>query len=234
MLGNQLMSNLKMIIVSALWAGLWAGLLLTAVQRLQVIPTLLQAEVYEQQATANHSPTDDQTHQHDWQPQNGWERTFFTALANISLAVGFALLLGAASTLRGGIGGWRNGLLWGLAGYAIFFIAPSLGLPPELPGTEAADLNARQLWWLMTVFDTAVGLWLLFFAKTPTNKLFGTVLLISPHAIGAPQPELHGSVAPAELNATFIAATAFANAVFWLALGGIMGLFSAKNQGVNN
>jgi cobalt transporter subunit CbtA len=229
------LSNLKMIIVSALWAGLWAGLLLTAVQQFQVIPALLQAEVYEQQAAINHSHADGQTHAHEaesWQPQNGWERTFFTALANISLAVGFALLLGAASTLRGGIGGWRNGLLWGLAGYGIFFVAPSLGLPPEIPGTEAANLNARQLWWLMTVFDTAVGLWLLFFAKTKLNKLFGIVLLISPHTIGAPQPDLHSSVAPVELTNTFIAATAFANAVFWLALGGLMGLFSSKNPAV--
>lgn len=228
------MSNLKMIIVSALWAGLWAGLLLTAVQRFQVIPTLLQAEVYEQQAAAHHAHADESAHQHDWQPTNGWERTFFTAIANISLAVGFALLLGAASTLRGGIGSWRNGLLWGLAGYGIFFVAPSLGLPPEVPGTEAADLNDRQLWWLMTVFDTALGLWLLVFAKTHLNKLFGAVLLISPHVIGAPQPEIHGSAAPAELSATFIAATAFANAVLWLALGALMGWFSNKNQAVKN
>ena len=230
------LSNLKMIIVSALWAGLWAGLLLTAVQRIQVIPSLLQAEMYEQQA-ANHVHADGQTHAHEtesWQPQNGWERTFFTAIANISLAVGFALLLGAVGTLRGGIGGWRNGLLWGLAGYGIFFVAPSLGLPPEVPGTEAANLNARQLWWLMTVFDTAVGLWLLFFAKTKLNKLFGAVLLISPHVIGAPHPDLHGSTAPAELSATFIAATVFANAVFWLALGGLMGWFSGKKQAVKN
>ena len=230
------LSNLKMLIVSALWAGLWAGLLLTAVQRIQVIPSLLQAEMYEQQA-ANHVHADGQTHSHEaesWQPQNGWERTFFTAVANISLAVGFALLLGAVGTLRGGIGGWRKGLLWGLAGYAVFFVAPSLGLPPEVPGTEAANLNARQLWWLMTVFDTAVGLWLLFFAKTHTNKLLGVVLLISPHVIGAPQPEIPGSVAPAELSAAFIVATAFANAIFWLALGALMGLFSAKNKAVKH
>ena len=230
------LSTLKMLIVSALWAGLWAGLLLTAVQRIQVIPTLLQAEVYEQQA-ANHSHADNQTHTHEaesWQPQNGSERTFFTAVANISLGVGFALLLGAVGTLRGGIGGWRNGLLWGLAGYAAFFVAPSLGLPPEVPGTEAANLNARQLWWLMTVFDTALGLWLLVFAKTHLNKLFGAVLLISPHVIGAPQPEIHGSVAPAELAHSFIVASAFANAVFWLALGGLMGWFSGKKQAVKN
>jgi len=141
-------------------------------------------------------------------------------------------LLGAASTLRGGIGSWRNGLLWGLAGYAIFFVAPSLGLPPEVPGTETANLNDRQLWWLMTVFDTAAGLWLLVFSKTNLNKLFGAVLLISPHIIGAPQPGAPGSAAPAELANTFIAATAFANAIFWLALGGLMGLFSKKNQAV--
>jgi cobalt transporter subunit CbtA len=231
------LSNLKMIIVSALWAGLLAGLLLTAVQRIQVIPSLLQAEVFEQQMVINHSYADGQTHQHEaesWQPQNGWERTFFTAVANISLGVGFALLLGAAGTLRGGIGHWRNGLLWGLAGYAVFFVAPSLGLPPEVPGTEAADLNDRQLWWLMTVFDTALGLWLLVFSKTHLNKLFGAVLLISPHTIGAPQPEIHGSIAPAELTHSFIVASAFANAVFWLALGGLMGLFSGKNQAVNH
>ena len=226
------LSTLKMLIVSALWAGLWAGLLLTAVQRIQVIPTLLQAEVYEQQAAADHAHADESAHLHDGQPQNGWERTFFTAVANISLGVGFALLLGAAGTLRGGIGSWRNGLLWGLAGYAVFFAAPSLGLPPEVPGTEAADLNDRQLWWLMTVFDTALGLWLLVFATNNLNKLFGVVLLISPHVIGAPQPEIPGSVAPAELSAAFIAATAFANAVFWLALGALMGLFSGKNKAV--
>ena len=114
--------------------------------------------------------------------------------------------------------------------YLIFFVAPSLGLPPEVPGTEAANLKDRQLWWLMTVFDTAAGLWLLVFSKTKLNKLFGAVLLISPHSIGAPQPEVHSSAAPAELAHTFIIATAFANAVFWLALGGLMGLFSRKNQ----
>ena len=233
------LSNLRMIVVSALWSGLWAGLLLTAVQSIQVIPTLLQAEVYEEKAAtgiSNHSHADSgdsQTHQHEaeaWQPRNGWERTFFTAVANVSLGVGFALLLGAASTIRGGISTWRNGLFWGLAGYVIFFAAPSLGLPPEVPGTEAAYLKDRQIWWLMAVFDTAIGLWLLALAKTMQNKLLGLLLLVSPHLIGAPQPDVHGSAAPVELANTFIVATAFANAVFWLALGSLMGLFSGKNQ----
>jgi len=94
----------------------------------------------------------------------------------------------------------------------------------------AADLEARQLWWLMTVFDTALGLWLLVFAKTKLNQLFGAVLLLSPHVIGAPQPEVQGSLAPAELASTFIMATAFANALFWLTLGALMGLMSHQNK----
>lgn len=226
--------------VPALWSGLLAGLLLTSVQSIQVIPALLQAEVYEEQAASKSMPNhthadheDGQMHQHevdDWQPRNGWERTFFTGVANISLGIGFALLLGAASSIRGGISHWRSGVLWGLAGYAIFFVAPSLGLPPEVPGTTTANLNDRQLWWLMAVFDTATGLWLLVFAKTMQNKLLGSLLLASPYFIGAPQPDVHGSAAPVELAHAFITATAFTNAVFWLALGSLMWLFSRKNQ----
>jgi cobalt transporter subunit CbtA len=230
------LSHFRMMVASALWSGLWAGLLLTAVQSIQVIPTLLQAEVYEERAAAPHSDSAaTQTHQHEdeaWQPPNGWERTAYTAVANISLAVGFALLMGAASNLRGGISHWRNGLLWGLAGYAVFFVAPSLGLPPEVPGTEAAALKDRQLWWLMAVFDTAFGLWLLCFAKTKANKLLGLVLLVAPHWIGAPQPDVRSSAAPVALAQSFITATTLANAVFWLALGGLMGLFLSKHQAV--
>lgn len=230
------LSHFRMMVVSALWSGFWAGLLLTAVQSIQVIPTLLQAEVYEERAATlpahTHSESEvTHTHQHEtWQPQNGWERTAYTAVANISLAVGFALLLGAASNLRGGISHWRNGLLWGLAGYTVFFVAPSLGLPPEVPGTEAAALKDRQLWWLMAVFDTAFGLWLLCFANTKANKLLGLALLVAPHWIGSPQPDVHSSAAPIALTQSFITATTLANAVFWLALGGLMGLFLSKHQ----
>jgi predicted cobalt transporter CbtA len=62
-------------------------------------------------------------------------------LANVSMAVGFALMLVAAFALSGRRITWRSGLLWGLAGYGVFFVAPSLGLPPEVPGTLAAPLQ---------------------------------------------------------------------------------------------
>ncbi len=221
------LTTFRELVTAALWTGLLAGLLLTAIQQIQVIPALLKAEVYEQNATV--VPDAGTSHEHSaWQPENGWERTFFTTVANISLGVGFALLMGAIMHLRTRPDNWRIGLLWGLAGYLTFFVAPSLGLPPEVPGTEAANLEDRQTWWLITVLDTGFGLWLLAFAKTRTNQFFGAVLLAAPHLIGAPQPEVPSSAAPAELAHSFITATVFANAVFWLALGGLMARFYKK------
>jgi cobalt transporter subunit CbtA len=222
------LTTFRELVTAALWTGLLAGLLLTAIQQIQVIPTLLKAEVYEENAAVLSNPGN--SHEHtDWQPANGLERTFFTSAANISLGVGFALLMGAIMCIRNRPDNWHIGLLWGLAGYLTFFIAPSLGLPPEVPGTTAAKLEDRQTWWLLTALDTGFGLWLLAFAKTRTNKFFGAVLLAAPHLIGAPQPEIHLSTAPVELAQSFITATVFANAVFWLAIGGFMGRFYKKN-----
>ncbi len=222
------LTTFRELVVAALWTGLLAGLLLTAVQQIQVIPTLLQAEVFEADVAV--SSTENSHEHHEWQPENDWERTFFTGVANISLGVGFALLIGSVMCLRGRPANWRTGLLWGLAGYVTFFVAPSLGLPPEVPGTEAAKLADRQSWWLITVLDTGFGLSLLAFALTRTNKFFGAVLLAAPHLISAPQPEVHSSAAPAELVQAFIVATVFANAVFWLAIGGLMGQFYKKES----
>lgn len=226
----------KKIASAAALAGLLAGLLLTGLQRIHVIPAILEAEVHEQAAapspsiahsTQSSAQHGDEHHHHgyDWEPANGLERTAFTALANVSVAVGFALLLGAAMLLRGGASGWCVGLLWGAAGYAVFFLAPSIGLPPELPGTEAASLAKRQLWWLLTVAATAAGVALLIVPRNWKLRIAGFVLLGIPHLVGAPQPEVHGSTAPIDLANSFIYATAITNAVFWLALGGLTGFF---------
>lgn len=225
-------SVLKQIVSAAAVTGILSGLLLTAVQQIQVVPLIRQAEVYEQTAAAaSHSshenPAGGREHA-AWQPANGWERTLFTAIANIVLALGFALLLGAAISLCGKTIDWRAGLLWGIAGYVVFFVAPSLGLPPEVPGTAAAQLHDRQTWWLMTTVFTAAGLSLLVFAQTWSIKIMGAVLLGVPHLIGAPQPAIHRSAAPAELAIAFKYASAIANAVFWLSLGGLIGLFHKK------
>lgn len=238
------LGGFKKIASAAALAGLLAGLLLTGLQQMHVAPAILKAESFEKaaasgssaaeismQAVAGHEHDhehDDHDHGDEWAPENGVERTAFTALTNVSVAVGFALILGAVMFLRGGSIGWRTGLLWGAAGYLIFFVAPSVGLPPELPGTESAPLLERQQWWLLTAMATAVGMSLAAFVRNRVLKIIGIVLLVIPHLLGAPQPAVHGSAAPVELVQGFIYATAIANAVFWLALGALIGFFHKR------
>lgn len=226
------MAAFKKIVSVAALAGLLAGLLLTAVQQIQVVPLILDAETHEQATeTANPAKRINAPAEHEhgaWQPENGWERDLFTASANIVVALGFALLLGAAVALRGAKLNWRTGLLWGLGGYAVFFVAPSLGLPPEVPGTQAAELAHRQAWWVATSVFTAAGLASMVFSGRGAIKILGAALLIVPHLIGAPQPEVHGNTAPAELAQAFVIATFIANAVFWLGLGGLFGFFHRR------
>ncbi|QBQ39217.1 hypothetical protein E1742_01320 [Pseudoduganella plicata] len=244
------------IVATGAAAGIVAGLLLTGVQHLQVTEIIRTAETYEVAAEAKpvaahtHTHTHEQAHEHEhahedahkdghkdghkhggWQPEPGFERTAFTALADVSMAVGYALLLSAVLTLRGKDSNWRQGLLWGAAGYAVFFIAPSLGLPPELPGTQAAPVVARQAWWLCAAGGMAAALALLVWGRHWSLKVLAVVLLAVPHLVGAPQPAVHGGVAPPELARAFIVASALANAAFWLALGALTGHFHHRFNG---
>jgi cobalt transporter subunit CbtA len=133
----------------ALCAGLLAGIFATAAHQLGTVPLILKAEVYEKAAenppatVHEHVPA---AHEHAvaWEPEDGIERTAYTLLADLLTGIGFALLLAAGLMLRGGEITWRDGLFWGLAGFVTFTLAPGLGLPPELPGTEAAPLLQRQ------------------------------------------------------------------------------------------
>src|SRR5947199_99021 len=105
--------------------------------------------------------------------------------------IGFALvLIGGVALAR--LGGYtidaRRGLIWGAAGFVVFALAPAIGLPPELPGMEAAALVARQQWWFLTAAATAGGLGLIIFAKPAALRVVGIVLIVLPHLIGAPAP----------------------------------------------
>lgn len=156
----------------------------------------------------------------DWEPENGWQRSGSTLVANILIAIAFSLLLMAAFSLRPGLQ-WPEGLLWGLGGYAAFFALPALGLPPEVPGSFTADLVSQQAWWLLTALFSGVGLALIALQRPWAWKILGALLVIAPHLLGAPQPEVHGGMAPATLADAFIWRVALVNAVFWILLGGL-------------
>ncbi|PJI48515.1 MAG: cobalt transporter [Pseudomonas sp.] len=221
---------IKRIAQTAGFAGLIAALVLTVVQLLWVSPLILKAETYEKSEPAvalveehSHEHADGAAagHHHDaqaWEPEDGWQRILSTTGGNLVVAVGFALMLAGLFTLREP-GRTSEGLLWGLAGFAVFTLAPSLGLPPEVPGTAAADLSLRQTWWIGTAASTAAGLALLAFGRHWALRIVGLALLVVPHVIGAPQPEVHSSLAPESLAHEFILASLITNAVFWVALG---------------
>lgn len=177
------------------------------------------------------------THEHDhhhdanaWKPADGLQRTLFTLTSNVVMGVAYALLLIGVYTVWRRPNGLAQGLLFGLAGFAVFFAAPGLGLPPELPGTEAAALAARQQWWIGTAVATALGLALLFVPnplftrKRWLLRAVGIIVLAAPHLVGAPHLATETSLAPTELQNHFRIATAVCNAIFWLLLGAISAL----------
>jgi cobalt transporter subunit CbtA len=221
------MSLFRRIVFAAALAGLAAGGLLTLVHSLTVVPLIQQAETYEQAAEQKKAEAAGSAHQHAgdkaWEPE-GLERTLYTGLFDVLAGIGFGLLLAAGYALRGAANA-KQGLLWGLGGFAAFSLAPALGLPPALPGTEAAELASRQIWWLSTVALTAVGLSLAAFASHWALKLAGLALIVVPHAVGAPQAVEPGGAAPAELQHQFIMASLVANGMFWIVLGAATGYF---------
>jgi len=235
------MDYFRNIVVVAALAGVLAGLGMTVAQQLTTVPLVLKAEVYEEQAAS--APAHDRgdavrapAHSHDhgaegeegWSPADGFERTLFTLLANIVTGVGFALLLIAASELFGGIRDWRQGVFWGLAGFAVFTLAPGLGLPPELPAMPAAELGARQLWWVATVLSAAIALGLLFYGRSVIAVLAAIALLVVPHLIGAPQPASYETPIPEGLHHSFVVAVVLTTLLFWVLLGGLAGLFRGR------
>lgn len=220
------MSTLNRMLISAGISGVTAAVLLSLMQIQWVTPLIIAAETYEVAAEATehvHAAETAVGHEHAedvWQPEDGWQRTLATISSNILVAIGFASMLVGAYQLRP-LSRWTTGLSWGMAGFTVFFAMPSLGLPPELPGTVAADLLARQYWWLGTVCVTSIGLGLLFLQGHKILKLAGALLLLMPHLIGAPQPAMAESLAPEALQIQFILASALSNLLFWLALGGL-------------
>lgn len=227
---------IKRIAQTAGFTGLLAALLLTLLQSFWVSPLILQAETFEKSepVAVHEHAAGVAAHSHDaeaWEPENGWQRVVSTTGGNLVVAVGFALMLAGLYTLRAPTK-TSQGLLWGLAGYATFVLAPTLGLPPELPGTAAADLASRQTWWIGTAASTAAGLALIVFSRHWLMKLLGVAILAVPHVIGAPQPEVHSMLAPEALEARFKIASQLTNVAFWLALGLISAwLFRRKSAG---
>ncbi|RWC55396.1 CbtA family protein [Mesorhizobium sp.] len=245
------MNLFRNVVFIAAIAGLVAGVVLACMQAYATVPLILKAEVYEQAggghshdhaaapaatdttAMSTEAPAEAAAPAEDegWAPADGFERFAFSVLANIVTGIGFALILVAVSEFAGGIGNWRRGVFWGLAGFAVFTLAPGLGLPPELPAMPAADLTQRQIWWWATVAATAAGLGLIAFRKSLPLAILAVALIVTPHIVGAPQPGSYETAIPEGLHHQFVVAVTVTNLVFWVVLGAVVGVVRGRFTG---
>jgi cobalt transporter subunit CbtA len=237
---------------TGLLAGFLAGLLIAGLQHFTTTPLIIAAEVYENQGAQPHvhpsaapagtfgearlilvhSEHDQAAEgQSEWAPADGIERTFYTSTVTVATAVGFALMLLAGMLAAGDrIDRWQ-GLMWAAAGFVVTGLAPSLGLPPELPGMSAADLVERQTWWIGTAAATAAALWLLLRSRSTALQAAGLVLLIVPHVFGAPHPgQVEAGAVPAELAARFAATSLAVHAALWAVTGFLAGWLWERNE----
>lgn len=196
-------------LMTGLLAGIAAGVVLSVIYMGKIQPMILAAEIYEQGM--------------DHAAAAPFMRYFDTFLFNLLTGVGFGLMLASAMAFRGRPAGVKHGILWGIAGFAVFVLAPAAGLPPELPGSVSAPLEERQLWWLFAAAATAAGIALLVFRAGHTWRGIGVVLILAPHMAGAPATEMGGGTLPAELAAAYVGVTIAAMAVFWIVLGAVAG-----------
>lgn len=237
------------VLAAGLAAGFAAGLLVAVLQHFTTTPLIIAAEAYEGQPAAQasaaqpagetgdarlilvHTGHDGTEAESAWAPADGLERTVYTSTVTVATAVGFAFLLLAGLLIAGGPIDAQRALGWAAGGFIATGLAPAFGLPPELPGMQAADLLDRQVWWIATAIATAAALWLMLRSRGQILPALGVVLLLAPHVIGAPHPaEAEASRVPAELAARFASVSLGVHAVLWALTGGLVGWLWQRHE----
>lgn len=234
------MIRLRQMAWSVLAGGLCAGVVLFALQSALITPIIREAERYENQPLEMQIPAPaTKPGEHTLPPAipppapppakpTEYSILFTTLLADLAVGLGYALFLCAGFLLVGRKVDFSRGMNWGACGFAAFAMAPAFGLPPEPPGASdgaLASLGARQLWWLLTVGLTIVGLATFAFARR-NWKFLSIPWFLAPHLALAPLllPQDAGpGTAPAALAGGFLAAVMMTSAAFWLSLGTLSG-----------
>ena len=168
---------LKNLILSAAAAGVAAGLFTAVVQHVTTTPIIIEAEKYEGGAPP-HDHGARHAGARSWRRADAARRDVDRREA-AAVRRGRGGRVGAGRRHRAhalhrrsrrrssaSASGWRcsarwrspacgidarTGLAFGVAGFIAVALAPALGLPPEIPGSGAAELGARQTWWFFAV-----------------------------------------------------------------------------------
>lgn len=225
-------------------AGFFAGIFAALLHFALLQPLILAAERYESGEIVHFSGTDVAPAEHSGgaaatagmqlpDAPSALQRNGLTGLFTALVYAGYGLILVAGFTVAGATGRGilpRQGLMWGLAGFAAFQLAPAMGLPPELPGAAAPDLAARQIWWWATVVATASGLALMTTRRTLPILALAAAVIAAPHVIGAPQAQGFAGSAPPELASVFTARVLGTGMLAWSALGVLAALLWSRQE----
>ena len=246
-----------MIFQRLIWAALAVAVLVgsvqTGVQQLQAVPIILAAEQFESQkvevaaptaapaATTAHAHSDAAAHSHAdeaeaWAPADGIERLSWTWVANMLHAFSMALLVFAVM----GVSVFRGSNLRSLAlaawvaaaGWLTFHFWPSLGLPAEIPGMDAARLGSRQGWWVLAAGSAALACVSVALLRSQLRWVAAAAWLALPYVVGAPHITADPLAAfSGEAQATlrllgtqFIWATTWVSLSFWASMAVVGGL----------
>jgi cobalt transporter subunit CbtA len=216
------------VLLAAILAGLVGGLLMGVIQHVRLTPMILQAETFEHVAHGHGDTAGAATQEHLHEAANaqssfGLGRTADTFAMTVLTGIGFALFMTGISFATARPITLFNGWLWGLCGFLAVAFAPSIGLPPELPGMVAASVQSRHFWWIGTIALTGLGLWQMTRAAAWQQKLLALVPILLPHVLGAPKAPAEATQVPAALAAQFATNSLAANFVMWIAIGTLLG-----------
>ncbi len=217
------------ILTSALIAGAVAGLLAALLQLYFVQPVLLHAELFETGQLTHSGVSDAHFESAGFDVQRDLLSVVFTML----IYSGYGLVLVAMMNMaeaQGALINARSGIIWGVAGFVAVHFAPGFSLPPEVPGSSAADVSDRQIWWFATVLATMVALWLFAFGSKRIAWVAGIVVILAPHIIGAPHPDVLTGSAPTELGGMFAARSLGVGLAAWVMLGSLAGYFWSNSE----
>jgi cobalt transporter subunit CbtA len=226
-------------LLATIFVGLFTGLIMTAVQQWRVVPLIIAAEAFEGETPVTHdhaavksglslaTPAYAHSASEELGPL-GLSRLGGTVLANLVTYSGFALLLFGLSTLLGRQITLATAVAWGACGWLALHFLPAVGLPPELPGFPAAEVEARKIWWVATVIMSGAGLGLLALKDGVAFKLGGLALIVLPHVFGAPQPTEIATAVPALYAAEYSVAALTASLISWLVLAFGLGMANER------
>lgn len=214
------------ILISAIFAGAAAGFFAGILQLIFVQPVLLHAELYESGELVHFGGIANSAD--PALPGFDVMRDGLSLIFTMLIYTGYALLMIAMMNIaeeRGAQIDGRWGIIWGVAGFVAFHLAPGFTLAPEVPGVAAADITARQIWWFATVISAAIAMWLLAFGGNWAMWGAAAVLLMAPHLIGAPEPDSFTGPVPTEIGALFAARALGVGLAAWVLLGCFAGFF---------